>query len=136
MAGSTFIFRVSAINAIGESPFSDSVTIIAAQVPSPPTAPTLVTQDKTQITVAWTASYDGGSPVRHFNVYISDGSGYKLLSPNTVFGDVTTYNINQATHNIITGQLYNIGVSAVNDVGEGVLSSYLQYMAALLPTAP
>jgi len=53
-----------------------------------------------------------------------------------VFGDVTTYNINQATHSIITGQLYNIGVSAVNDVGEGVLSSYLQYMAALLPTAP
>ena len=103
VAGSTFIFRVSAINAIGESPFSNSVTIIAAQIPSPPTAPTLVSQDKTHIAIAWTPSYNGGSPIRHFNVYISDGSGYRLLSPNTGFGDVTTYNINQVTHSIITG---------------------------------
>ena len=48
---------------------------------------------KNQILIQWIPSYNGGSPILYFNVYISEGQGFSLLTPNTGFGDVTSYAI-------------------------------------------
>lgn len=47
--GNTYAFQVSSVNVIGEGVVSSSVSVIAADVPTAPAAPTLVLQSPTQI---------------------------------------------------------------------------------------
>lgn len=63
--GDSFIFRVKANNAVGESEWSlDSEVIIAAEVPSTPTKPELFIRSREQITIRWSIESDGGSQIR------------------------------------------------------------------------
>jgi hypothetical protein len=45
--GLWYTFRVTAVNAIGEGPYSQSIAILAAEVPDAPTVPTLMQQTET-----------------------------------------------------------------------------------------
>jgi hypothetical protein len=66
--GKTFTFQVSAVNVIGEGVVSGSYSVIAAAVPTAPSAPTLVEQSPTFIKIAWEAQSDGGSPIHFYTV--------------------------------------------------------------------
>lgn len=57
---------VSAINIVGESVASEITTLLAAEVPDPPAAPTLVSQSPTTIVISWVAPHDRGTPIRDY----------------------------------------------------------------------
>ncbi|CAE7949925.1 Ttn, partial [Symbiodinium sp. KB8] len=74
MTGSTYHFQVSAVNNAGESPRSDTATMLAAGLPGKPTAVTFTHDSRTQTVVSWTApSDDGGSPIIRYEVWYRDG---------------------------------------------------------------
>lgn len=67
--GDVAVFRVSAVNVIGEGALSLETSIIAAMVPYKPAAPIKKDASASFIEPKWTAPQDGGSPIRGYRVY-------------------------------------------------------------------
>ena len=65
--GQTYKFKVQSRNSVGFSPFSNEVSILAAQPPSTPEAPTTVSSAD-QIVVAWKQPYNGGVAITQYSV--------------------------------------------------------------------
>ena len=64
----TYTFKVAARNSVGVSLYSDSVSILAAQIPDVPAAPLTQVIDE-DVEISWTtALYDGGSPITAYTV--------------------------------------------------------------------
>lgn len=127
--GVQYTYRVSAVNARGESALSSSAFVTPATVPSAPlnihTVP-----GATSIVLSWDApSSDGGSSVLHYYIYsglssgIYDGGDNAGLSTEMSFEGLTP------------GVVYYFVVVAVNDVGESTYSVEVS-AAAGTPTAP
>ena len=65
-----------ASNFIGDSMNSNSVRILAAELPNAPILPTLTSQSKTTIIIRWVPStYNGGVPILSYNVYVMKAVG-------------------------------------------------------------
>ncbi|HEX3333128.1 MAG TPA: fibronectin type III domain-containing protein [Acidimicrobiales bacterium] len=70
--GNKYYCVVTTINSIGPSVASIVVTAYSATVPRPPTAPSAVPTNASEILVSWTApSGDGGEPIAGYIVYCS-----------------------------------------------------------------
>lgn len=67
--GMTYIFAVEAHNSNGYSALSTSVSILAAQTPSPPAMPTTVI-DGANIIFSWVAPASNGSPIISYTIKI------------------------------------------------------------------
>ena len=66
--GTTYTFKVAARNSVGVSLYSDSVSILAAQIPDVPAAPLTQVIDE-DVEISWTtALYNGGSPITAYTV--------------------------------------------------------------------
>jgi len=125
--GATSLFKVSAINIIGEGSQSIGTAIIAAEAPYRPDMPLKNAAASNFIKVDWTPPSDGGSPIKGYSVY---NNGVKV---GDVAWNVYTFTV---TTNLQAGNIYSISVSAYNDVGESVLSVGNRIMAAKVPSAP
>lgn len=120
--GKTYIYRVYAINAIGQSdPSSEAVATPSSSSAPPenivPNIPTgLDAQDvsPTQVDLSWIKpSSNNGPPITGYKIEIKSGSGsFKTLVNNTS-NTVTTYSHKNAT----TGTSYSYRVYAINSVG-------------------
>jgi len=77
--GTTYSFMVQSRNDFGYSNFSASVSILAAQYPDQPAAPTTVLQN-TSVLISWSAPFNEGSPITSFKIQIrqNDNSSYSL----------------------------------------------------------
>ena len=78
--GSTYQFKVESRNIYGYSAlYSNTVTILAAQIPAIPDAPTteFVAVDDT-IKVTWVAPDDGGSPITGYTVVFRHSDGVSV----------------------------------------------------------
>jgi hypothetical protein len=126
--GTTYRFRVQAVNAIGDSGYSkvtNSVTP-AATVPGAPTIIRNATAGDGQATVSWTApASDGGSPVTGYVVtpYIE----YYPLPPQTFTATATTQTLTGLTN----GTEYRFRVQAINAIGT---SGYSKVTNPVTPT--
>lgn len=76
-AGRTYSFKVQSVNSFGPSSYSASVSVLAAQKPDTPGAPTTVFNGAT-VTITWPSSFNGGSPLTSYTVKIrlADGISY------------------------------------------------------------
>jgi titin len=115
--GTTYTFRVAAINGVGTGPDSTAsagITPAAATVPGAPTAVTAVPGDH-MATVGWTPpTNDGGAPLTGYRItpYI----GANAQTPVAVSGGLTTsYDVTGLTN----GTAYTFRVAAINAVGTG-----------------
>lgn len=78
--GKTFSFEITAINEVGESIRSASISIIAGTVPSAPLTLGKVTSDIDHIAFSWgTPADDGGTPLIDYKIYWDNGSGSGLI---------------------------------------------------------
>ena len=71
-AASWYSFKISAVNAIGESELTDSISVIAADLPEPPSNPptaTLITQGSISLEIDEVPeSGNGGAPITGYIV--------------------------------------------------------------------
>ena len=100
-----------AYNEIGPGLASQaSEKIIAATIPSQPAAPTLVSQSKTAIEIAWTAPENGGSPLISYEIHWNGGSG-STFSPIATHTDLLNLAYTK-DNNLAPGNTYEFKVIA------------------------
>ncbi len=125
--GTTYYYRVSALNVLGEGAPSNerSATPVAAPVLNVPDAPTLGSVTGTgPVLLSWTPGVsDGGSPVTGYSVYRGTVSGGETLL--ATLGSQTGYSDGSVAY----GTTYYYQVTAVNAVGESALSGELSVTA-------
>ncbi len=114
--GSTYYYKVSAINSNGDSPLSAEASAVSAAVPGAPTSLAATAGDM-QISLSWTAPSDTGGGITNYEIYRGTTSGGETFLIE--LGNVLTY-IDTAVTNGVT---YYYKVSAKNSAGEGVKSN-------------
>ena len=131
LTGSTgYDVQVRAVNAAGESEWSDTVTETTAP-PTAPEAPTGLTarvvSGEARVVLSWTAPANtGGAPITGYKIEASDDGNTSWTEVDTTAGDVTGYTDAGDDGN---GPMFEVGevrhyrVSAMNSVGEGAPSN-------------
>lgn len=111
--GTTYFYRVSALNAGGESPLSSEVSATPfLSVPPPVPSGLALVGGNSQVSLSWTASTGATS----YNVYRATSSGGETL--------LSSSNTNSFVDNAVTnGNTYYYQVSAVGPGGESAKSS-------------
>ncbi len=132
--GSTYIFKVAAVNSVGTGAYSTSSTgVLVAGVPGAPTSVVGVSGD-TQVSLSWTApSSNGGESITDYVVQYSSNSG----SSWSTFADGTSTTTTTTVTGLTNGSTYIFKVAAVNSVGTGAYStSSTGVLVAGVPGAP
>ena len=75
--GTSWVFRVRALNAGGPGAWSavSAPVTVAASVPAAPVGPLVGTPGPGSVALAWSAGFDGGSPITGYQVWYRVGSG-------------------------------------------------------------
>jgi trimeric autotransporter adhesin len=128
--GKTYTCVVTERTAVGTSPASAaSNAFVAAAVPTAPTIGT-ATRGNASVSVKFTASSNGGSPVLHFDAACSSTNGgiarsaHNAVSPILVTG-------------LTNGRTYTCRVTATNAIGTSAPSSASNpFIPATVPGAP
>jgi titin len=131
--GTSYTFRIAAVNQAGTGSSTSSTATVPAGAPSAPTA-LVVLPGNTTATLSWTApSTDGGSPVTGYRIErsVNAGSTWTVIVADTA-STSTTYSATGLTN----GTLYNFRVSALNAVTIGASSLAGSVVPAGVPVAP
>ena len=119
--GQIYYYKVTALNAIGESVASNEANATPSAPASAPSAPQSLqaTAGNAQVSLAWTApSSDGGSAITGYRVYRGTAPNPTVaLIPD--LGVVTSFLDSGRTN----GQIYYYKVTALNAIGESVASN-------------
>ncbi len=134
--GTTYYYKVSAVNSVGESSLSGEAQITISgggggtTVPSAPIG-LVATGGTSQIDLSWNApSNDGGSAVQHYEIYRGTSSGGETLYFTTTSAGTTFQN----SGNVVSGTTYYYKVKAVNVIGASGFSN--EASASLQSTPP
>ena len=117
--GTTYYFKVTAFNAVGEGLAANEVN---SSPYDPPQAPGSLTAafGLEEVRLQWTAPADnGGLAITGYTVYYGTSPGVTKASPNRVFNAVSPQKIMDLTNE----QTYYFVVTAINAEGEGELSA-------------
>jgi len=138
--GTTYTYRVSAINSVGTGPTSNEdsdtpTTSSAATVPTPPANLTAMKVSQTQINLAWVAPSDnGGELVSGYKIEEKVGTGsYSVIVANT--GNTNTA---YSRTGLTAEQSYTYRISVINSVGASNPSNEASATQTLniVPNAP
>jgi len=115
--GSTYYYKVTAVNQVGNSVFSSAVSIIAGDTPGALGSLTAITQSDTSVQLTWTPATANGYAV----------TGYKVEQSldGVAFTDVTANTQSTAVSYTVTGLTdstdYYFKVTGINALGLGAL---------------
>ena len=128
--GTTYTFKVAAINGYGTGPQSAATSAVTVGAPLAPTSPT-ATSGNASATVTWVApAVDNGSAI----------TGYVVTpSINGVAGSARTFNstaVTQIVTGLTNGTTYTFKVAAINGSGTGPQSAASPAILVGLPAAP
>ncbi len=93
--GATHVYRVTAVNSVGSSAYSNAASGTTPNVPGPPLN-LVATGGQNQITLTWSAPGNNGSAITRYDIY-RDGSATAMYSVTTLsktdtgLGDSTTH---------------------------------------------
>jgi len=130
--GTTYYYKVAAMNAIGTG--TKSAEVSAKPSPTPPGAPASLTAATGNglVKLTWTApSNTGGSAVTGYRVYRSEtpGGEKRLLAS---LGTVLTWSDTSG----VLRKTYSYSVTAVNAMGEGASTVEVTSASSVPPSAP
>lgn len=119
--GTTYFYKVSAVNGIGEGAQSNEASATPQAGASVPSAPQNLAAQPAKgkgVQLTWSPpASNGGSPITAYNIYRGNAPGSETLL--TTVGNVTSFKDTSTTR----GQTYYYTVTAVNAVGEGPASN-------------
>jgi titin len=116
--GTTYYFRVTAVNRVGEGPASVEAKAVPATVPGAPVGLT-ATPGKSKVTLTWAAPASGGSPITGYIIYQGTSPGGETgTQVNGSQVTATSYTVAGLTN----GTTYYFKAIAVNAVGLSPLS--------------
>jgi hypothetical protein len=119
--GTTYYYKVSAVNGVGEGALSNEVSVTPQAAATVPSAPQNLAASPARgkgIQLTWSPpASNGGSAITGYRIYRGTSSGGEVLL--TTVGNVTSYKDSSTTR----GQTYYYKVTAVNAVGEGPASN-------------
>ncbi|HET7337831.1 MAG TPA: fibronectin type III domain-containing protein, partial [Candidatus Nitrosotalea sp.] len=135
-SSTTYTYRVSAINSVGNSSPSNvasATTLVVITSPQPPTGLTATATSSSQIDLSWNApGSDGGSAITGYKIERSiNGGTFSILVANTADA-ATAYSDTGLTSN--TNYTYRI--SAINSVGTSSPSNTASATTPVTITAP
>ena len=126
--GVTYTFYVQARNRVGYSPNSDTVQVLAAQVPDAPTsfADNKSVTNAFRIGLTWVVPvFNGGSVVIDYSIFSDSAQGGAFTElANSITG--SSYTVNS----VIKGSTYKFRIRARNTYGFSVFSSDVSILAA------
>lgn len=125
--GTSYIFRVAALNKNGASPWSAPSAPVIPAGPAFPPAITSLTAGNTVLNVAWTTPNGNGLPITGYVVQYQTGVSTVQLN----VGVVNALAINA----VVNGLPYTVRVAAVTGVGTGSFSAWAGPVTPLGPAA-
>lgn len=125
-------FKVAAINQVGTSLFSPTLTSFAAVVPSTPQNFIITNSGLGSVDLAWTQpQYDGGSPLSGYYVYYQKtGIDTTWTKSSLLSFALFEYQVTSLTANT----QYSFKMTAANIKGESIQSGIKYQYAAAVPT--
>ena len=126
--GTTYFYRVVAVNSIGAGDPSNEVQASPATTPAAPTA--AASDGNGKVALTWSTPASGGSPITGYQVYRGLAAGAE--TPYATVGTVTSY----ADTAISAGTTYFYRVAATNAVGTGAASAETSATPTTVPSAP
>jgi parallel beta-helix repeat protein len=126
--GVTYEYIISAKNAVGEGPQSQEIITTPMGFPHSPINIMAVGED-TLVNLSWEAPIsDGGSEITGHNIYRQDTTFiYTTTSANQLWYHDT---------NVLNGVTYTYYISAINVMGEGILSNGIGATPMTVPSPP
>ena len=131
--GSSYIFKVAAVNSAGTGTYSSASSSV--QLIGSPGAPTSLvgTVGDAQVSLVWTApSSNGGASITDYVIQYSSDSG----SSWSTFADGTSTTTTATVTGLTNGSSYLFKVAAVNSAGTGTYSSASSSVLVGTPGAP
>ena len=133
--GTTYFYKVSAVNANGEGSLSDSASEYPSKAPNSPSALSVVNSNSAsagnQLTSSFTCNIN--------NVATNGGSvvtGFKLYKDSVLLVSLASNVLNYVDSAVLNAIVYAYQISAVNRDGEGALSNAVSNNSSGLPDAP
>ncbi len=128
--GKTYSIRLKAINSVGQSPASNTVSAAPTSSVSTPDAPTglLATPGDREVTISFTAGNGNGATITNY-AYSLNGSSYNNLSPADATSPITITGL-------INGTTYSIRLKAINSEGQSPASSAVSVTPAPVVSVP
>ena len=141
IAGTTYHYRVAAINAVTGTMgalinYSATATATAFTVPDAPTGLTATASSATQIDLSWTApAYDGDSPITGYRIQVSTTNTNSASFSDLVEDTEDTDTIYEHTHTLAAGATRYYRVLAINSAGISIASAVAMVTTGI-PAAP
>lgn len=134
----TYQFKAIAVNAVGVSDQSAALSVIAAQEPLTPDAPTKLSASETHISIQWTAPNNRGTPITGYEVYWNGGGASTIYTKLADVGPSVHEYLHRSTDpgGVTPGEFYSFKLIAINGVGPSILSNAVTIRAATVPAAP
>ena len=125
--GTTYRFRLRALNAVGWGAYSPITYIEAASTPGRPPAPRLVAAASTGVTLGLApSSEDGGSAITGYKILRDDGlglsGGAEAFELTGYDGTSATYEATLAGEGLVLGRVYRFVYVASNAYGDSASS--------------
>ncbi len=127
--GQNYFYSIKAVNIVGDSIASNSVSARAMGLPGAPSGLSTQIGDRSLV-ITWSApASNGSSPVTGYGLYRSTTPGAETF---LTFVNGTTY----TDIGLVNGNLYYYQVTAVNGMGEGAQCPEVQNSPGAVPAAP
>ena len=132
--GDVIIYKIKAVNMIGESNYSLSMKVTVASIPNPPSNLRISSRvSKSAINIVWDveAAIANNAPTLGYVIYIKNiDDNINDIIDTTISTIHNTYSITD----LIPSRQYQITVRAINTVGESTDSNSLSLIAGTVPS--
>ena len=114
--GTAYDFQIRAVNAIGDSAWSTSITETPRTTPATPANLTVDSFGDSEVALSWDAANDNGSAITRYEYRLDDGNGFGTAISA---GTSTTATVTGLTN----GTAYDFQIRAVNAIGDSAWST-------------